>query len=477
MQGRPTTNTSSTAASTLDLLQSFISAGLIEALSALIVYWLLIYFLDRVLEPRFGKVGMIGSAIGTFVVVFLCLLGVFLNEQNGTIAFSGYLGNEYLYQLIVAVFLSLHTLVFRKGGLLQKLFWILVSYSFYLISHVASNALMLAFFDTIDTATLPFYIHALLCLITIILMGNFLRPITRKRMSSVWMSPKVMLILTLIPLISCAILLSIYHHLIIPFGQDVVYALLLLALSLGIGIIVYCSFALFKTQYSQARKELRQQALLQEASLSKIHLDEVSALYSATREWRHDYINNLQILLGYVESEDHEGLAEYLISLSESISIINTRFNVGDGLINAILNAKAARSDTFGINLIVSGSISSVSTSFGSTDIASLIGNILDNAIEACQRAQEAGILRGGPFEIVLTLSESDNDFRIYAKNPTDGKVRMSGGFFPTSKNSPDHGLGSGLIDAVVEKYNGYIDRTVTENVFEVFVLLQRPSQ
>lgn len=477
MRGRLTTNTSDTALNTLDFLQSFISSGLIEALSALVVFWLLIYFLARVLEPRYEKWGTIGGAAGAFVITFLCLAAVFWIERRIIAANPYYFGNEYLYQGIVAILIYIHTLIFRKGGPLQKFFWILVCYSFYLISHVASNALMLAYFDTVDSSTLPFYMHAFFNLITIILMGNFLRPITRKRMRNVRMAPRVMLILALIPTISCAILLSIYHHLIIPFGQNLAYALLLFALAIGIGIIIYCSFALFKTQYLQTRKELRQQSLLQEANLSKIHLDEVSALYSATREWRHDYINNLQVLLSYVESEDYEGLTEYLASLSESISIINTRFNVGDGLVNAILNAKAARSDTFGINLVVTGTISSVSSSFSSTDIASLIGNILDNAIEACHRVQTSEAFRGEPLEITLTLTESDNDFRIYAKNPTDGKARMSGSTFLTSKNSPDHGIGSGLIDAVVEKYDGYIDRTIAENVFEVFVLLKRPSQ
>lgn len=202
----------------------------------------------------------------------------------------------------------------------------------------------------------------------------------------------------------------------------------------------------------------------------------MNALYTATREWRHDYINNLQIMTSYAEMGNFEGLSEYLKAISASTDIINTRFSVGDDLINAILNAKSARADAVGIKLNVSGSVKSASSSYDLADIASLVGNVLDNAIEACLRIPPESLPKDEQPEITLTLSETENELNIYQKNPTDGKVRMIHGLLTSSKNNPNHGIGSGLIDSIVEKYHGHIDRTIKDNLFEIFIQLRNAS-
>lgn len=250
-------------------MQSLLTSSFIEATAALVVFWLLVYFLGRVLEPRYTKSVTIVAATGIFTVVlliFVCLLWL----QWGTIETNGiFLSNGYLFLTVVGLFLFIYTSLFQKGSFFQKLFWVLILYSFYLTSRVASDALMLAFFGTIHIEALSPIIHVLFCFITIVLMGNLLRPMTRKRMRSVWMSPKTMFFLALIPVLSCTVLLAVYYLLIIPLGQELPYALLLLTMALSIVVIMYCSFGLFKTQYYQARKEIRQEALIQQANLSK----------------------------------------------------------------------------------------------------------------------------------------------------------------------------------------------------------------
>lgn len=442
----------------------------VEMLATMVIFWLLVYFLSRVLEPRQSNLAVVAGMVGAFVVLAACLISL----SNSALLAQGDLLDSfnagYLFVAIAMIVLYLYALIFRKGGALQKLFWIIVSYSFYLISSVASDALRLAIFESVDIVALPLPVNALFCLVTIVLMGNFLRPITRKRMRDVRMSPKVMLILALIPVISCGLLLLIYHFFANPVKLTRPDAILLFILALGIGIVVYCSFALFKTLYRQARQELRQQALIQQASLSQTHLAEITALYNETREWRHDYRNNLQLLMGYSEADDYEGMRSYLASLSTSLTKISSRYNMGDGLLNAILSAKTARAEAAGITLMVQGSPLTSSKIFEPTDLASLVGNLLDNAIEACERIKEPK----ESLQIEFKLFETQNELKLYEKNPTDGKVKFLNGVLVSSKKQANHGIGSGLIDSVIEKYHGYIDRKVDGNTFEVFVLLKK---
>lgn len=436
---------------------------IIKVLVTLIVFWLVLYFLNRSLEPRFDKVGTLPGIFtaAAFHITFLIALSA--STATATI---------YVYIGMTMGVLFLYTLIFRRGGILQKLFWILVCFSFYVISNTATDALALALFYSPDSPAIPLYATICLAFLVLVLMGNFLRPITRKKMHTAKMSPSVMLILTLIPLISCTVLILFGEISDVSGGNVRSHATLQFVVALGMGVIVYCSFALFKNLYYQTRKEFRQQALIQQASLTKLHLDEISALYQETREWRHDYTNHLQVLMGYSERGQYDALAEYLNSLSKSLGKISYRFNVGSDLVNAILNAKAKRAESAGIALKVTGRIRSKDTALSATDFASLIGNVLDNAIEACQRITDPDT----PLVIEMKITETKSGLKIYEKNPTDGKVKMSGSRLITSKAEPDHGIGSGMIDMIVEKYNGYIDRKIEGKEFEVFILLQVPS-
>lgn len=435
---------------------------IVESGMTLVIFWLLIYFLYRSLEPRFSKLKTAAGAIISFVLLCISLLGLILVDVT----------NEYAFVTCALVIIYIYALACKNGGPLVKFFWLLICFSFFVISNVATNALMLSLFGQINTTNVPNWAVVFFPLLTLILMTNFLRPITRKKMRLTRISPRVMIVLTLVPLISCGVLILFSDFAPTPIANSREYSLILFISSVGIGIIVYCTFAAFKQMTNQTRKDLKQQALLQQASLTEIHLDEVSSLYRETREWRHDYANNLQVMMGFVEAGKFDELKDYLESLGTSYEKISFRFDVGNELLNVVLNVKARRASEAGIAMSVLGQINSIDKSISPTDLASLIGNILDNAIEACQRIEQAQ----SP-EITLQLSQAKNEIAIYEKNPTDGKVKVVDGALVSSKNEPGHGIGSTLIQAIVEKYNGYIDRRISESEFELFALLRPRSQ
>ena len=103
-------------------------------------------------------------------------------------------------------------------------------------------------------------------------------------------------------------------------------------------------------------------------------------------------------------------------------------------------------------------------------ELCVLVGNLLDNAIEACAQIPEAerrfirvyiGMLKGQLY--------------ISVTNAVGGALRRSGKTYLSTKSSA-HGYGLWRIDRIAEKYGGYVNRQDETDVFATEVLLPLPE-
>ena len=98
-------------------------------------------------------------------------------------------------------------------------------------------------------------------------------------------------------------------------------------------------------------------------------------------------------------------------------------------------------------------------------DICIILGNLLDNAIEACN------LIDGYKF-IDLKINTKDKKLIIKISNNTNGYVNKVNGRFITTKNSDMSGLGLIQIDNIVKQYNGYINRKYENNIFTTYLMI-----
>ena len=105
------------------------------------------------------------------------------------------------------------------------------------------------------------------------------------------------------------------------------------------------------------------------------------------------------------------------------------------------------------------------------TDLSSLFLNLLDNAIEGCQRSgkENASIhLRAGKkagFYVVRVTNDCADDLR-----PEDG-------FATTKQDSRRHGLGMNILRSIAKKYDGKMTVDVKNGCFEAQVVLTEPHR
>lgn len=194
------------------------------------------------------------------------------------------------------------------------------------------------------------------------------------------------------------------------------------------------------------------------------HCEEVQNIYKTMRGWRHDYHNHIQTLL--VLSGDEEKTKEYLMKLNADLVSVDTVIKTGNVMVDAILNSKLSLLKSKDIRVNAKAVVPS-KLQISEIDLCVVIGNLLDNAMEACLGQEKAN-----DRFIRVFIGILKDQLYVSVSNSTDGLVKRAGKSYLSTKNAPGHGFGLMRIDRIVDKYNGYINRQNEEGVFATEVML-----
>jgi two-component system sensor histidine kinase AgrC len=196
------------------------------------------------------------------------------------------------------------------------------------------------------------------------------------------------------------------------------------------------------------------------------HFNEVQNIYKQMRGWRHDYHNHIQTMKAHLVLGQINELNEYLSKLDTDLSSVDTVLQTGNILIDAILNSKFSLIATKDIAVNAKVTVPS-KLQISEIDLCVIIGNLLDNAMEACLKQPI-------PSErfIRVYIGILKEQLYIYISNSVGGEVIKNSKTFISTKNSATHGFGLMRIDRIADKYNGYVNRQHEEGVFATEVML-----
>lgn len=196
------------------------------------------------------------------------------------------------------------------------------------------------------------------------------------------------------------------------------------------------------------------------------HCDEVENIYKQMRGWRHDYHNHMQVLKAYLALDQTAEMDDYLGKLDADLESVDTILKTGNVMIDAILNSKISLAQSRDIT-VNAKAIVPKNLLVQEVDLCVILGNLLDNAIEAC-RKPPAG---KKPF-IRIYIGTHKELLYISISNSVSGEVRRSGLKYLSTKPSATHGLGLIRIDHVIAKYKGFVNRQHEEGVFATEIML-----
>lgn len=203
-----------------------------------------------------------------------------------------------------------------------------------------------------------------------------------------------------------------------------------------------------------------------QGDLLSTHYAEVENMYNQTRGWRHDYRNHIQVLRNYAELGDLEAIKEYLDGLNEDLSTVDLALKTGNRMTDIILNSKISLAKSREIQVWADAHVP-VTLTISGVDLCIILGNLFDNAIEACmQLPREERMIR-------IYMEMKNTQLYISLTNTTAQKKqqRQENGRFASTKG---RGRGYGLvrIDTIIERYQGYIRRGSEDGAFTTEVLL-----
>lgn len=232
-----------------------------------------------------------------------------------------------------------------------------------------------------------------------------------------------------------------------------VFAIVLMLFLLAFGI----NLAIKK--YSEKKLESYQNDLLDK------HYNEVENMYRQMRGWRHDYKNHIATMKIHLDNQNYELLDNYLNELSEDLTSVDTVLKTGNVMVDAILNSKLSLAQSKNISVDASASVPG-KLRISDTDICVIIGNLLDNAIEACCKFEDEN-----KRFIRVYIGLLKQQLYISVSNSVGGAIKKEGKTYFTTKNS-NHGFGLKRIDKIVSKYGGFVNRQDETDVFATEITL-----
>ena len=189
-------------------------------------------------------------------------------------------------------------------------------------------------------------------------------------------------------------------------------------------------------------------------------------VYAANAKLFHDFQNHIDAVYHYLLKNHTTEAARYIENLRSPIQEITQTAWVGDEAVDYLINSKIALAASQNIQTATNIEFPR-RTNIQSVDLVAILGNLLDNAIEAVKN-EEAG------FRFVnLTIRRINDMLVIKVENGCSDKPAEMNGSLQTSKADKTlHGWGLQSVRAAAERYDGTVETEYSNQIFRAVVTL-----
>lgn len=207
-------------------------------------------------------------------------------------------------------------------------------------------------------------------------------------------------------------------------------------------------------------------SILQHAYEQQLHsTEEMERIYAETRRLKHDMRNHLLVIGAYLSEERLEEAKAYTSEMMDKMELEYSYISSGNALMNYILNEKFSVAKANGI--YIKADVENLSFSqIAGIDFSAILGNVLDNALEAADNSKEK--------QLWVTVRRKRGYDTIKISNSINESVLEMNPSLKTSKSDGKmHGIGSGQIRTIVEKYDGILDIWEENGMFHVQIMFE----
>ena len=190
---------------------------------------------------------------------------------------------------------------------------------------------------------------------------------------------------------------------------------------------------------------------------SEKHLNEVRSIHKEMRGYKHDFHHHLQALKGQLEAGEVDRALVYIEQLDNQLMNVDTLLKTGNVSLDAILSAKIAQAKAENIAVTVKANVPDQLT-ISDLELSIIIGNLLDNAIEACRTVTGERFIR-------IFISMKGTMLYFSMLNAAGAKKKKTGSLFATHKDGV-HGFGLRRAEAILEEHGGWVKYNSEDGAF-----------
>lgn len=199
---------------------------------------------------------------------------------------------------------------------------------------------------------------------------------------------------------------------------------------------------MLRTMANAAKSEVRASLL----SLKEEQFSSQMRFLKESARARHDFRQSIHTLCELYDAGDSEALGRYLHEYADALPNSEHRFFCANPALNALLNYYQHIALQNGIRFSLKVKLPD-SLPLPDVDLCSMVGNILENAINSCLKVEDR-VIR---FSILI----EDEQLYLVATNSFDGKPRQKAGRYVSTFHAGD-ALGLRSVSAVAESYGGF---------------------
>ncbi len=247
---------------------------------------------------------------------------------------------------------------------------------------------------------------------------------------------------------------DLYYDQLFSYGGDFIFSLLAV---LAAGFYV---FGMHRIYLEQKKKECYQAQIMSYRMLEE--------QYRKMERVRHDFKNHVIALQGFLEKNEWENMKNYFQQLKIAADMEKNEEITGNIAIDALLSQKRKLAEAKNISWECDIKILP-ECPVDTYDLCVLLGNALDNAIEACERIadEETRFL-------MMYAKTVKKCFLIEIRNSTDAQdIRELE--YSRKRKQEEHGLGFLNIKDVVYQYQGTMNVEIKDNIFHLSILIPMP--
>lgn len=247
---------------------------------------------------------------------------------------------------------------------------------------------------------------------------------------------------------------------VIPINDDTLTTWIILS------VLLLASILLFRINRQLAMEKEIARLTSEQAALLERDYQMLNSIYSANAKLFHDFHNHIEILHRYLLQGKTAEAMHYLEDMRTPVQEIVKTVWTGDNAVDYLINSKLSLAAQARIKTDVNIEFPR-NTDIKSADLTAILGNLLDNALEACRYTKDE--LRF----LHLVIRRINTMLIIKVENGCDvPPVESNGELQSTKQDGGLHGWGLKSVRAAAERYDGAIETQYADNIFRAVVTL-----